>query len=138
VIAYVDASVVLRIVLGQPGQLESWPDIERAISSELVRVECLRSVDRTRIAAGLGEGVASERRAGMLKVLDGLELISLEPSILERAADPFPTSLGTLDALHLATALAIRDQVPEVVLATHDVALGQAAAAMGLEVHGLD
>lgn len=136
-IAYVDSSVVLRFVLGQEDRLTSWRDIDRAIASELVRVECLRSIDRVRVVAGLSDANVAERRAGLLRLLDGFELVGLEPAILDRAADPFPTSLGTLDALHLATAVAIRDQVPDLVVATHDVALGLAASALGFEVHGL-
>jgi predicted nucleic acid-binding protein len=52
-------------------------------------------------------------------------------------ADLFPTSLGTLDALHLATALAIRDELPSMAFATHDRSLANAATAVGYEVHGL-
>jgi antitoxin (DNA-binding transcriptional repressor) of toxin-antitoxin stability system len=44
--AYVDSSVALRIVLGEFHALTSWPRIERSVSSELVRVERLRTVDR--------------------------------------------------------------------------------------------
>lgn len=47
------------------------------------------------------------------------------------------TSVGTLDALHLATALAVRAQVPSMVLATHDRELGLAATAMGFNVLGV-
>jgi hypothetical protein len=55
------------------------------------------------------------RRSGLLELLEGLELVALEQAILDRAADPFPTSISTLDAVHLATALAIRDDLPSVV-----------------------
>lgn len=137
-IAYVDSSVVLRVVLGQPNQLAAWRRIERPVSSELITVECLRAIDRARLAAGLREADLAERRAGLLKILDGFELVGLRASILERASNPFPTSIATLDALHLATALAIRDQLPEMVVTTHDAGLGLAAAAMGFEVHGLE
>jgi hypothetical protein len=70
--------------------------------------------------------------------LDALEVVPLEGAILERAGVPFPTSLGTLDALHLATPLAIRDDLPGIVFATHDDELGLAASAMGFDVRGVD
>lgn len=135
-ITYVDSSVLLRIVLGQPDPLDAWPRIERAVASELVRVECLRTIDRARLAGRLGDDEVAVRRSGLLELLDGVELVGLEAGILARAADPFPTSLGTLDALHLATALAIRDELPAVSFATHDRSLANAAAAAGFEVHG--
>jgi predicted nucleic acid-binding protein len=48
-----------------------------------------------------------------------------------------PTTLGTLDALHLATALELAaGGVAGLVLATHDAQLARAARASGLEVIG--
>jgi hypothetical protein len=56
---------------------------------------------------------------------------------LSRAAQPLPLTLGTLDALHLASALAWREHAGEsVVLATHDARLGAAARALGLGIIG--
>ena len=136
-IAYVDASVLLRVLLGQPDALADWRRIERAVSSELVRVECLRTMDRLRARAQLDERAYGRRRSEIIEALDAIELVPLAWSVLDRAADPFPTTVGTLDAIHLATALAVRDQLPGMVLATHDGALGLAATAMGIEVRGL-
>jgi uncharacterized protein len=137
VIAYIDSSIILRIVLGQANPLDAWQRMKRAVASELVRVECLRTIDRARLAGRLDDATVASRRSGLLELLEGLELVALEPAILDRAADPFPTSMSTLDALHLATALAIRDDIPSMTFATHDQSLGMAAAAMGFEVHGL-
>ena len=72
----------------------------------------------------------------MLETLDAIEVVPLAPEVLERAGDPFPTSIGTLDAIHLASALAIRDEVPDLVFATHDAELALAASAMGFDVRG--
>jgi hypothetical protein len=58
--------------------------------------------------------------------------------VLERAAEPFPTVLGSLDAVHLASALLIRPDIPDLAFATHDVELGTAARAMDFEVLGVD
>lgn len=137
-IAYLDASVVLRVVLGQRGSLAAWPRIDRAVSSELLGVECLRAIDRKRIHLRLDDAEVSRRRAALLETLAAIEVVPLEAEVLERAGDPFPTSLGTLDAIHLASALAIRDEVPGMMFATHDVELGLAASAMGFNVQGVD
>jgi uncharacterized protein len=136
--AYVDASVVLRVVFGESGSLAGWTNIERAVSSELVRTECLRAIDRRRVRALMSERDLSRRRAAMLETLDAIEIVPLAPEVLERAGDPFPTSIGTLDAIHLASALAIRDEVPNLVFATHDAQLALAASAMGFDVHGAE
>ena len=137
-IAYIDSSVVLRIVLGQANPLDAWSHLERPVASELVRIECLRTIDRARLAGRLDDLTVASRRSGLLELLDGLELVALEQAILDRAADPFPTSISTLDAVHLATALSIRDDLPSLAFATHDRSLGNAATAMGFEVHGLN
>lgn len=61
----------------------------------------------------------------------------LYAAVLRRAGDPFPLPLGTLDALHLATALLVRDRRGgEVVVATHDAQLAAAARAVGLDTIG--
>jgi predicted nucleic acid-binding protein len=137
VIAYLDSSVVLRVLFGQPDALPDWKRIERAVSSELIRVECLRAIDRLRIRVRLDERALGRQRAAMIETLDTIEMVTLDGPVLGRASDPFPTSIGTLDAIHLATALGIRERVPSMIFATHDDELGLAASAMGFEVHGL-
>ncbi|MEW6684204.1 MAG: PIN domain-containing protein [Nitrospirota bacterium] len=137
-IAYVDSSVLLRVVLGQRHALREWPTIERGIASALVQVECLRTLDRLRIQQRIDQATIAERREAIYTVIDTLEIAALTQSVLSRAAAPFPTELGTLDALHLATVLLWRDQVQQdLVMATHDAALGLAARASGLRVVGV-
>jgi len=135
---YVDSSVVVRILFGEPEPLAMWTRIERAVSSELLGVECLRTLDRLRLRDHLDGRLFGERRRAMLEVIGAIETVPLERSILERAGDPFPTSIGTLDAIHLATALAIRDDLPGMIFATHDDELGLAASSMGFDVRGVD
>ena len=136
-IAYIDSSIVVRLVFAEAAPLGAWSQIERGLSSALLRVECLRVVDQARIRFGLPDGEVARRRGAMLELLDGIEQLPLDSSVLHRAEEPFPTTLGTLDALHLATALAIRNELPSVMLATHDERLGLAASALGFEVHGI-
>lgn len=133
---YVDSSVLLRIVLAEPGRLRSWRAITRPIASDLVRLECLRTIDRARIQLGLDDQTVSVRRRAVLEQLDAFHLISLDPAVLERAAEPFPTVLGSLDALHLASAMLVRGRMSDLRFATHDRALAIAAQAMGFEVLG--
>ena len=68
--------------------------------------------------------------------LAGITLVPVDQSVLERAGEPFPTPLKTLDAIHLATALLLNDDLGGgIVLLTHDRQLGVAALACGLTVH---
>ena len=135
-IAYVDASVLLRLVLGEPGRLAKWREVETAVSSALAEVEVLRTLDRLRVRAELTPEETADRRGTAYRLLEAVSLADVSTPILRRAADPFPTPLSTLDAIHLATALAWRDARREVVMATHDAQLALAARACGFEVIG--
>lgn len=136
--AYVDASVVLRLVLGQQGALAEWPRVDRMIASSLVEVECLRALDRYRVYGALPDAALARFRATILRILQAAELVAPDAVILARAAEPSPTSLGALDAIHLATARCwLEENVGELVMATHDPALGIAARAMGMSVVGI-
>ncbi len=133
---YVDSSVLLRVVLGEPQRLRIWSRIDRPVSSELIRLESLRTIDRARIRLRLEDRAVAEHRAAVLETIEGFSLIPVGSSVLERAAEPFPTMLGSLDAIHLATALLVRDELDELSLATHDAGLALAARSVGFRVHG--
>ncbi len=135
---YVDSSVLLRVVLGEPGRVPIWSRITNAISSELIRLECLRTIDRARIRLGHDDRQVAHYRADVLEAVDGFSLVALDSVVLARASEPFPTMVGSLDAIHLATALVIRDEVEGLAFATHDEELGVAARANGFAVHGID
>ena len=134
---YVDTSVLLRLVLGEPGALRP-AELEPAVTSALTEVECLRTLDRLYAGGRLSADAVAERRAAAYDLLEAMEVVELATPILRRAAEPFPTPLGTLDALHLATALlwSARQAPGAVRLATHDAELARAARASGMEVMG--
>lgn len=136
-IAYVDASVLLRVALRQPDALPEWRRIEQGVASALIMTESLRTLDRLRLRARLADAEVASRRATILRLIASLELVEVEAVVLERAAQPMPTELGTLDAIHLATALLWKEMSRvDLVMATHDSALGLAAQAHGLPVVG--
>jgi predicted nucleic acid-binding protein len=138
VIAYVDASVLLRVALRQPNALTEWRQIQRGVSSALVMTESLRTLDRLRLRASLTDEEVASRRATILALIGSLELVEIDAIVLERAAQPMPTELGTLDAIHLATALLWKEMADvDLVMATHDGALAVGAQAYGLRVVGM-
>ena len=137
-IAYVDASVLLRVALGQRNALPEWRNIDRGVSCALVTTESLRSLDRVRLRAVLSDIEMARRRATVLALIDSLELIEIDSRVLDRAAQLMPTELGTLDAIHLASSLLWQDATGEnLTMATHHRALGVAAQAHGLKVVGI-
>jgi len=136
-IAYVDASVLLRVALRQPDALPEWRRIQQGVSSALITTESLRTLDRLRLRAKLSDEEIANRRAAILRLIASLELVEIDAVVLDRAAQPMPTELGTLDAIHLATALLWKEMSRvDLVMATHDGALGLAAKAHGLPVLG--
>ena len=137
-IAYVDTSVLLRVALHQPDALPEWRQIVRGVASALIIPESLRTLDRLRLRANLMDAEVASRRATILRLAESLELVEIDALVLDRAAQPMPTELGTLDAIHLATAVLWKEMARvDLVMATHDGALGLAAEAHGLTVVGV-
>jgi len=138
VIAYVDASIILRLLLKEPNPLREWPAIQQGVTSALAEVEVFRTLDRMRFhTTPIAERVLTARREAAFRILEGLDTIELTRTVLSRAAQPLPSALGTLDAIHLVSAMIWREQSDDrLTLATHDAALGLAARASGFEVVG--
>jgi len=138
-IAYIDASVLLRLVLGQRDALREWHEFDKGVSSALITVESLRTLDRLRMRAKLPDSEMASRRATILKLIASLEIVEITSIVLERAAQPMPTELWTLDAIHLATALLWKElERSELVMATHDRELAIAAQAHGFATIGVE
>jgi predicted nucleic acid-binding protein len=138
VITYVDSSVLLRVVFGQADALPGWSDLGPAIASELIVLECSRALDRLRLRGRITDDDVATLHQATAGLLAAIEQVDLTRAVLRRAAEPMPTELGALDAVHLATALLWRSKHggPEA-FATHDRALGLAARASGFRVLGL-
>jgi predicted nucleic acid-binding protein len=137
-IAYLDASVVLRLVLGEENRLAEWSRVESAVASALTEVESLRMLDRLSRSGALTGDELAERRTAVYRLLESVEVVEVARPVLRRASEPFSTPLGTLDAIHLSTALTWREaRGSDLVMATHDKALATAARAAGLTVIGM-
>jgi predicted nucleic acid-binding protein len=137
VIAYLDTSALLRIVLREAGALDDVRTYDRLVSSELIAVESARAIDRLRHQGMLTLDEAAQRVALVNEWLEAVDLVLLRSPVLSRASEPMPMPLGTLDAVHLATALIWRDRIgPLPQMVTHDTTLGAAARAFGFDVRG--
>jgi predicted nucleic acid-binding protein len=136
VIAYIDTSALLRVILREPDALEL-RTYDGLVSSELLAVEAARTIDRLRSLDVLSVDEAAERMRAINEWLEAIDLVLLRPAVVSRASEPMPMPIGTLEAIHLATALLWRDRIGSLPqMATHDAALGAAARAFGFDVRG--
>lgn len=92
------------------------------VSSALLGIEALRACARH------GSGYAQDSREWLLDIA----LLPLSDALLSEAASLQPTGLRSLDALHLATALSVRDEIGAFFV--YDERLAEAAVGHGLPV----
>lgn len=136
--AYLDTSALLRLVLREPGALDELRSYDALVSSELIAVESPRTIDRLRLQGALTVEEAAARLRTVTDWLEAIDLVLVRGPVLRRACEPLPIPLGTLDAIHLATALTWRERMGALpAIATHDAALGLAARTFGFDVHGI-
>jgi len=138
VIAYIDSSVLLRFVLDQPDPLSDLLRIEGRVTSLVAEVECLRAVEAARTRGQLDLDESADRRRLVHAYLRRMRRLPVTASVLRRAGEAYPLPVKSLDAIHLASALLLRDRVArDLVFATHDRQLGRLAAVMDFPVIGL-
>ena len=135
---YVDTSVVLRVLFREPNPIKAWGKWDKGYSSSLWRVEALRTVDRLRLSGNLSDGEVADLIRDIRVVHETLAIHPVSERILQRASESFPTVVGTLDAIHLATALAIREVEKVDFFMTHDLRLSTAARSLGFTVLGIE
>ena len=123
---YLDASAAVRLVVEEPGSmaLRSWidsadPDL---VSSDLLRVELLHACRQHS-----PEAVAAARAC-----LDVVSLLPMTTALCQRASEIDPSVLRSVDALHLAAALSLGDDLSGVL--TYDERLAEGCRAYGLPV----
>lgn len=135
---YAESSAVLAWLFGEDAGDDIRPvleEAERIVASDLTTVEVLRGLGRV-LRDGLAtEGEGAERRGEYRRVSAQWTFFRLDGPVLERAARPFPGEpVRTLDALHLATALGLREAGEEVTVLSLDRRVRANAEALGLDV----
>jgi predicted nucleic acid-binding protein len=133
---YLDTSVVLRVLFREPNPVTIWTKWDKAYSSSLWRVEALRTVDRLRLLHEISDSEVADLVREVQDVHETLAIHPLDERIMQRASETFPTVVGTLDAIHLATAISVRESEGIDLLLTHDSQLGTAARSLGFEIMG--
>ncbi len=126
---YLDTSVALAHLLGEDRRppAEFWKG--SLISSRLLEYELWVRLN--------AYGLATSHEGAAHRLLAELSLVELTPDVLDRALAPFPGPLRTLDALHLATLIWLREHAQDVTLATYDVRMAGAAKSLEVVVEAL-
>lgn len=135
---YSDTSVGVRALLGDGPTLPEWGRFEVGYTSALFQVEARRTLDRLRVTRAIGDEDLSSALFKLLEIEQSLSMVDVTNAVLDRASRPMPTSVGTLDAIHLASALLVREEVPDLVFATHDRQQAIGARALGFDVIGIE
>jgi len=126
---YLDTSVVLAQLLGEDRRPPEVLWAESLVASRLLEYEVWNRLHRLGAAQSHGEAAR--------ELLARVAFVELAPEVLARALEPFPHPLRTLDALHLASAEALRAAGARIEIATYDERLGRAAEALGFTLVAL-
>jgi predicted nucleic acid-binding protein len=125
---YLDTSALVKLVVAEAETtaMREWLAGEERdpVSSDLARAELLRAVRR----------VAPDRALQARAVLDSITLLQISPSTFDHAGRLEPHGLRTLDAVHLAAALSLGDDLDAIV--TYDDRQARAANANGVPATG--
>ena len=122
---YLDSSAIVKLAVREPESDALRRHLRRRrpwVSSALARAEVLRSL--------LGDG--EEALAAGRRVLARCDLVRVNDRVLALAGTLLPPELRSLDAIHLATAGRLRDEVTELV--TYDDRMAAAARELGFRV----
>jgi predicted nucleic acid-binding protein len=123
---YVDTSALVKLVVREDESpaFIAWLSgtDRRPVASDLIRTELTRAVSRA----------APGRLEQARRVIASVTLVSITPAILQEAARLQPATLRTLDAIHLASALALDDDLESLV--TYDERLAGAARFHGIPI----
>jgi len=135
---YADSSAVLSWMFGEPeGEAvrEVLAAADSVIASDLTLVECDRTILRAQAAGRISEAQAADRRGLLIATAAHWHLLRLDAEVIERARRPFPSEpIRTLDALHLASALAARSAIPGLVMLCLDERMRTAGRELGFTV----
>jgi predicted nucleic acid-binding protein len=134
VIAYIDSSLFLKLLFDEPGTSQAqilWDSDPVLISSRLLRIEA-----RATLARGKLDGRITQQKAKVIaKIFDDLwvrlTVVEISEQVAESACEiAESTRLRSLDAIHLASAMAVSADL----FGSSDVQLCNAASELGFAV----
>ena len=135
---YVESSAVVAWLLDQPGGWPSYDDMRTAdivFTSDLTMIECDRALYRHLALGRLDADRVEALREEFAAVASAWHVQPIAPEIVERARQRFPDDhVRTLDAIHLASAIATRARVGDLDILTLVDRVRQNATALGFRV----
>jgi predicted nucleic acid-binding protein len=123
---YLHTSVALAHLLAEDRHPADALWSEHLVSSRLLEYELWTRIHVRKLTRSHGEAVRA--------LVGRVALLELTPMVLARALEPFPASVRTLDALHLASAEFMRQQGQVVELASYDDRMLSAARQLGMPI----
>jgi uncharacterized protein len=124
-VTYLDSSAIVKLAIQEPESLALRGYLRRRrplVSSALARAEVLRAL----LPAG-EEATARGRRA-----LAAVDLVRINDHLLGAAGGLLPITLPTLDAIHLATAQQLGQDIRWLI--TYDDRMAESAEQLGIAV----
>ena len=138
ILLYAESSAVLAWLLGEPTQdaiIDALSGADVVATSALTMVECVRGLRRARITRRISAAEEDAATRLLDSALRSWNILELTDDVVQHARQRFPHEpVRTLDALHLGSALVLREHVgPPRVLAL-DERVRQNAEALALVV----
>ncbi len=135
---YAESSAVLAWLLGEEtghSVREVLRHAQLVMASDLTLLECDRALIRAGTLGEIEEATVADRRAHLNAAAAHWHLWRVSSDIVDRARRPFLAEpVRTLDAIHLASALAVRSTVPGVELLSLDDRIRKAGEQLGFRL----
>jgi hypothetical protein len=125
-VIYLDTSVVLAQLLAEDRRPPPALWRETLVSSRLLEYETWNRLHARGLTTSHGDAAR--------QLLGRIAFLELSRTVLARALEPFPTGVGTLDGMHLASVEFLRAQGQDVYFACYDGRLVAAARRLKVPV----
>ena len=133
---YAETSAVLRWLFAESGGEDVRATLAAAIkvvSSRLTAIETRRVVRRAEREGRISAAESADLGAVFAQALSTWAVLELTDEVARRAEEGFPSEpVRTLDAIHLASALVLRQSFPDLVIVTADERVRANAVQLGM------
>ncbi len=137
-VVYVDSSAVTAVLLNESTSdrvQEALQGADRVCTSSLTRVECARALIHATRVGRITATQALSLHSLLRTVQRDWNIFNVDQPVIERACTPFPADpIRSLDALHIATALILRDGVTTVAMLSLDRRMRDCATQLGFQI----
>jgi len=135
---YAETSAVLGWLFAErdgDAILEQLRSADKVVCSRLTGIEARRVIRRAASEHRITEAEAASLRAQLALAAARWAVLELTRDVAARAEEAFPSEpIRTLDALHLASALVLRQSLPDLVVLSTDARIRANATQLGLLV----